>query len=135
MFAHGNRTLCCQCGFAISSLIENIAFKPSLGNNSPAIKNYTKLLYFELLMLNHTGLVCGSKAEHLATMNKALGSNPSPIKPVTRCGDLGVVVQICNLITQSMLRLGSESTVTKFEASLGYKKIVFSCANIHSFTS
>lgn len=42
------------------SIIENIGFKPSLGNDSPVIKNYTKLLLFELLVLNHAGLGCGS---------------------------------------------------------------------------
>lgn len=53
--------------FAISWITESIVFKSTLGNNSPAIKNYAKLLYFELVMLNHAGLGCGSMAEHLLT--------------------------------------------------------------------
>lgn len=79
-------------------------------------------------MLNHAGLCCDS----MAAMSKALSSIPSAIKSIIYCGQLGVVVQTCNPVLRAMLRPGTESRVTEFEA---IKKIVFFCANIHSFTS
>lgn len=88
-------------------IIENIVFKPSLGNDSPAIKNYTKLL-FELLMLNHAGLGCGSWQEYFPTVIEAWVLSPAAYT----CGELGVVVQTCNADLVVMLGLGNTSTVT-----------------------
>lgn len=66
-------------------IIENIVFKPSLGNDSPVIKNYTKLL-FELLMLNHARLGCGSWQEYFPTVIEAWVLSPAACV----CGELGV---------------------------------------------
>lgn len=93
IFADRNQTWCSLSGFTISWLLENIVFKPSLGNGRLAIKNDTRLLYFELLVLNHAGLGCGSMAEHLPTESKALSSIPSTIKPVIHCGKPDLIWQ------------------------------------------
>lgn len=82
-------------------IIENIVFKPSLENDSPVIKNYTKLLLFELLMLNHAGLGCGSWQEYFPTVIKAWVLSPAAYI----CGELGVVVQTCNAYLVVMLGL------------------------------
>lgn len=60
-------------------------------------------------MLNHAGLGCGTMAEHLPTMSKALSSIPTFIKPIIRCGELGVVVQTCNPSTQGNADWGLEA--------------------------
>lgn len=136
VFANRNRTQCCLSGFTISWLLENIIFKPSLGNGSRAIKNDTRLLYFELLVLNHAGLGCGSMAEPLPTVSKAPSSIPSTIKPVIHCGKPGTVVQTCNPSTQGQCcGRGVKAGRLSLRLVWAIKKIVFSCANIHNFTS
>lgn len=84
-----------------SWIIENIVFKPSLGNDSPVIKNYTKLLLFELLMLNHAGLGCGSWQEYFPTVIEAWVLSPGAYI----CRELGVVAQTCNAYLVVMLGL------------------------------
>lgn len=68
-----------------SWIIENIVFKPSLGNDSPVINN---LLLLELLMLNHAGLGCGSWQEYFPTVIEAWVLSPAAYI----CGELGVVM-------------------------------------------
>lgn len=46
IFANSNQTQCCPSSFAINWLLENIIFKRSPGNDSLAIRNYTKSLHF-----------------------------------------------------------------------------------------
>lgn len=57
-------------------------------------------------MLNHAGLGCGSVAEQLPNISKALGFILSTIQPIIYYRGDG--------------ETGSESRVTEFEASLGY---------------
>lgn len=100
-----------------SWIIENIVFKPSLGNDSPAIKNYTKLLLFELLMLNHARLGCGSWQEYFPTVAEAWVLSPAAYI----CGELGVVVQTCNAYLVVMLGLGNKNTVIGLRPVLAFK--------------
>lgn len=74
--------------------------------------------------------------KRLATVSKAPSSIPSTIKPVIHCGEPGTAVETCNPSTQGQCcGRGVKAGRLSLRLVWAIKKIVFSCANIHNFTS